>query len=447
VEAWLSANPAMQARSALEELQRRYPGRFEDGQQRSLQRRFKQWRLDHGVAVKAIYFAQEHLPGRLLQLDWFHPRDFAVTISGEAYRHLLCHCVLSFSNWEWVSVCHSESFSSLKTALQGALWELGGVPSLCQVDNSSTATHRLSKQGQRRGFNERFLGLLAHYGMQPKTIQVGQANENGDVESAHRHLRSYLVDTLALRGNADFESVEAYEAWLRDQVARRNASRALKLAQERELFAALPPVRLPEYEELPCQVNKYGLVRVGKGSYSVPAKYRGQSLRARVFERGIELWHQGQCIARFEQSANASGAAIDWRHLIEDLCRKPGAFERYRYRDFFYPSEPWRRASDALRARFRSVRADSDYLQILRLSLEHGMERIEKLLQNLLEVNDLSLDRVRHELGHQAQWRERALDLAPIDLSSYDRLLSEPPEAASEAAPEAVLREGEVEHG
>jgi len=267
VEAWLSANPGMQARSAFEELQRRYPGRFEDRQLRSLQRRFKQWRLDHGVAVKAIYFAQEHQPGRLLQLDWFHPRDFAVTISGEAFRHLLCHCVLSFSNWEWVSVCHSESFSSLKTALQGALWDLGGVPSLCQVDNSSTATHRLSGQGQRRGFNERFLGLLAHYGMQPKTIQLGQANENGDVESAHSHLRRYLVDTLALRGSADFESIEAYEAWLREQLARRNASRALKLAQERELMAELPPVRLPEYEEQPCQVNKYGLVReIGRAS-------------------------------------------------------------------------------------------------------------------------------------------------------------------------------------
>ena len=109
-----------------------------------MQRRFRRWKLTHGHDRKPVYFEQEHEPGRMLQLDWFHPRDFEVRIAGEAYRHLICHCVLTYSNWEWATVCRSESFASLKACLQAAVWELGGVP---QAGSSPSPPHRLGREG------------------------------------------------------------------------------------------------------------------------------------------------------------------------------------------------------------------------------------------------------------------------------------------------------------
>lgn len=85
VEGWLHGNPRLEATTAFEDLDRRYPGKFEEGQLRSLQRRFRQWKLEHGHNRKPVYFEQEHDPGRLLELDWFRPRDFEVT---EVYRFL-----------------------------------------------------------------------------------------------------------------------------------------------------------------------------------------------------------------------------------------------------------------------------------------------------------------------------------------------------------------------
>ncbi len=423
VESWLEGNPSLEATTAFEDLQRKHPGEFEEGQLRSLQRRFRSWKLENGHARKPVYFEQEHEPGRLLELDWFHLRDFEVTIAGERYRHLICHCTLTYSNWEWAIPCRSESFASLKSCLQGALWELGASPQICQVDNSSTATHRLCKGARGRGFNERFLGLLSHYGMQPKTIQVGAANENGDVESSHSHLRRYLRDTLALRAEgSDFASVEAYERWLVECLRKRNLRRKKKLEQEKGAMEALPPCRLPEYEETDCRVNKYSMARVGKGSYSVPSKYRGMRLRARIYESRIELWDGSEKVASFESHANAGGACVDWRHLIEDLCRKPGAFERYRYRQSFYPSPRWQELGECLRERFSGPRADSDYLQILRMSLEHGLERIEELLERI-DPREVCLDRVRAELGEQNRWREVPPITLQGDLSPYDELL------------------------
>lgn len=423
VERWLEGNPFLEATTAFEDLQRRHPDEFEEGQLRSLQRRFRAWKLEKGHGRKPVYFEQEHEPGRLLELDWFHPRDFEVTIAGERYRHLICHCALTYSNWEWALPCRSESFASLKSCLQAALWELGCSPQICQVDNSSTATHRLGRGAPGRGFNERFLGLLSHYEMKPKTIQVGAPNENGDVESSHSHFRRYLRDNLALRPEgSDFESLEEYEQWLAECLRRRNLRRRTKMEEEKAAMAPLPPCRLPEYEETDCRVNKYSMARVGKGSYSVPSKYRGMRLRARIYESRIELWDGTRAVATFESHVNAGGACVDWRHLIEDLCRKPGAFERYRYRQSFYPSPLWQRLGESLRKRFSAPRADSDYLQILRLSLEHGLERIEELLERI-EPEEVCLDRIRSELGEQCRWRKAPAMTLQGDLSLYDQLL------------------------
>ena len=51
-----------------------------------------------------------------------------MTIGGQPFDHLVYHFVLTYSNWESVTICFSESFESLSEGLQNAVWELGGVP-------------------------------------------------------------------------------------------------------------------------------------------------------------------------------------------------------------------------------------------------------------------------------------------------------------------------------
>lgn len=61
----LQADARLNAVTLLEELQRRYPGDYDEGVLRTLQRRIRQWRALHG-AEREVYFAQEHPPGRLV---------------------------------------------------------------------------------------------------------------------------------------------------------------------------------------------------------------------------------------------------------------------------------------------------------------------------------------------------------------------------------------------
>ena len=112
VQGLLEVNAGLEAKTIFEYLQRRYAGRFADGQLRTLQRRVKVWRATEGP-VKEVFFAQRHHPGRLSASDFTHMSELGITIQGQSFPHLIYHLVLTYSNWEWATVCFSESFEQL----------------------------------------------------------------------------------------------------------------------------------------------------------------------------------------------------------------------------------------------------------------------------------------------------------------------------------------------
>jgi hypothetical protein len=65
----IDANPGLEAKTLFESLQRQSPGRFADGQLRTLQRRIKYWRATEGPG-REVFFAQRHVPGRLGESDF-----------------------------------------------------------------------------------------------------------------------------------------------------------------------------------------------------------------------------------------------------------------------------------------------------------------------------------------------------------------------------------------
>jgi hypothetical protein len=156
---------------------------LEEHHQRTFYRRARHWHATAGPE-KEVFFAQDRKPGELLQLDWTHARELGVTVQGELQDHLLCHCVLPYSNWEWAKRCVSESFLSLVSGLQSALAQLGKCPLVLGTDNSSAATHDVEEMaGRPRAYNADYLELCTHYDLTPMTINVARPNEQGDVDS------------------------------------------------------------------------------------------------------------------------------------------------------------------------------------------------------------------------------------------------------------------------
>lgn len=419
-EAWLQRAPELETKALFEHLLSTRPEEISAGAHRSFYRRVARWKQEHGVP-REVFFPQAREPGRSLQLDWTYANDLGVKIAGEAFPHLLCHAVLPYSNWEWAVPCRSESFLSLKAGLSAALWELGGVPPWLQTDQSSTATHPLRRQARERGFNPEYLALCAHLGTQPRTINKASPHENGDVESAHGHLKRRLQAHLVLRGSRDFAQENDYAGFIGQVCRGANTLRRVKVAAERAVLQPLPATRYPEAEEIAVRVSSYSTARVKNCAYSLPSQLIGAMVIARVTEGEVGFVHAGREVARYRRRRSQE-PAIDYRHVIHSLVRKPGAFAGYIYREELFPRPVFRQAYDRLK-QLDATRADATYVRVLALAAEMGEAPVADVLGQLLREGEAPLDNsVRERLTAPTALPPPLACFAP-ELHDYDQLL------------------------
>ena len=155
----IEESPGLEAKTLFEWLQREHPGRFSDGQIRTLQRRIKLWRVTEGPAQE-VYFGQVHVPGRLCASDFTHMTELGITLAGQTFEHLVYHFVLTYSNWETGTICYSESLESLSEGWQNAVWELGAVAVEHRTDSLSSAVNNMSNLEE---FNRRYEGVMRYY--------------------------------------------------------------------------------------------------------------------------------------------------------------------------------------------------------------------------------------------------------------------------------------------
>ena len=339
----LQADARLNAVTLLEELQRRYPGQWDTSVLRTLQRRMRLWRAKFGVE-REVYFAQEHPPGRQGLSDFTVADDLKVQIGGVAFAHRLYQFALAYSGWRHVSVIDSgESFMALSTGLQAALWALGGVPEEHRTDSLSAAFNNLAEQ---EALTQRYADLCSHYGLRATRCNPGQSNENGSIESRHDSLKTALDQALRLRASRSFEVRGDYEAFVNTIVQRFNARVAKRLVTERAMLKPLPLRRTAEFEEIPARVSKYAIFTLKGVLYSVPSQLIGHRLMVRQYAQHVECWLGDQCVVSLPRARPVAGQrvgrAIDYRHLVGALKRKPGAFARWVLRDAAFPRAIYR---------------------------------------------------------------------------------------------------------
>lgn len=417
----LEVNPGLQAKTLFGWLQRRYPGRFFDGQLRSLQRRVKAWRATEGPA-REVFFAQVHRPGELCESDFTHMSSLGVTIQGRPFEHLVYHFVLTYSNWEHATVCFSESFESLSAGLQNALWELGGVPAAHRTDRLSAAVNRVPDP---EVFPRRYRGLPGHYGLAAQRTRARAPHENGDVEQRHHRFKQAVEQALMLRGSRDFESRQAYEAFLAEIIDQLNAGRRQRLIEELPVMQRLPVNRLPACKHLRgIRVGSESLIRVEKNAYSVNRRLIGEKVDVRLYADHLEVWYGQRTVERLPRLRGRGKQRINYRHVIDRLLRKPGAFEHYRYREDLFPTSRFRMAYDALKQRRRDGAARA-YLKILELAARESETAVDEALRQLIHAGQAidaeTVGRLVHE-GQRIAPPPTEVVVAPVNPARYDEL-------------------------
>jgi hypothetical protein len=409
----------LQGRTVFDELVRRHPGLFKAGQLRTLQRRMRDWRAISGPE-REVFFPQDHVPGREGAFDFTNANELGITIAGERFEHLLFEFVLSYSGWFTASIAHAETFEALLLGLQGAVFELGGSPTIWRSDNLSAATHELKVGG--RGLTARYRELVGHYGVESTRIGVGKSNENGVVEQRHYRTKTALDQALRLRGSREFPTIEAYRVFLREVVETARAKSATRLAEERPLLLPLPSSALPASTTYHPRVSCWSTMRVGGRFYSVPSRLIGEQVEARQHPDVVEVYYKGRLLETMPRLRGDKKERIDYRHVIWSLVRKPGAFARYRYREELFPALVFRRAYDALVK--RTERADIEYVRILHLAASTMQGTVERVLTTLLATNEpFDYAAVARQVKPATPSRP-VLNIPAPDLTTYDRLLA-----------------------
>jgi hypothetical protein len=412
----------LQAVTLLEVLQEKYPGRFAEGQVRTLRRRLRDWRALHGPE-KEVFFEQVHVPGREAAFDFTHATSLGVTVGGALLVHLLFQLVLSYSGWTWVAIAFGETFEALVAGLQGAFWDLGGVTEVVRSDNLSAATHELRETAGRE-LTKRFKAVLEHYGLRSTRIRPGESHENGVVEQRNFRTKDAVEQALVIRGSKDFATVDEYVAFVRDVVERgHNRKIADRLSVERGKLKPLPTAALPSYTTYGPRVRRWSTIRVCKRTYSVPSRLIGHLVEVRQYPDVVEVRFRGRLVETMPRVRGEREARIDYRHVIWSLVRKPGAFARYRYREELFPSLVFRRAYDALRAG-RGERADVEYLRVLHLAASTVERDVELALGELLDQGAVPDDAAVKALVCPARPTVPVVSIPPVDLTAYDALLA-----------------------
>lgn len=419
IEEILRSNFAVEGKTIFEHLNRKYEGILKTSDLRTIQRRIKLWRVVDGPS-KEVMFTQVHRPGEQAQSDFTYMNELAITIGGQPFPHLLYHFVLEYSNWENARICFSESYEALSSGMQDSFWKLGAVTAKHRSDRLSAAVNNLSSPEE---FTQRYQGLMAHYRLQATRNNAGVAHENGDIESANGKLKNAIDQELMMRGNRDFALQQQYEQFVNEILRRRNNLRRDKVAEDLKAMRPLPDNRLEDCSRVDVPVSRFSTINVKHNIYSVDSRMIGEIANVKVTAETLEVWYAGKCLETLPRLSGEGKHLINYRHIIDSLVRKPGAFAGYKYREALFPTTSFRLAYDDLRTHQPNT-SDRQYVQILNLAAKESQDKVQQALDSLIHKGErITALAIKESLESEQQPTPYHTHVDPVDLAGYDNLI------------------------
>jgi len=299
------------------------------------------------------------------------------------------------------------------------------VPSLHRTDCLTSAVHKV---GHPDIFTDKYRGLADHYGFESSKTNPASPHENGDVEKSNDLLKKAVDQSLIIRGSRDFESVEAYERFLQKIIDRMNQNCQKRFAEEIEVLKELPNRRYDDYETRTCKVGRGGTFRLLHNTYSAHSRLVGETVKVRVYADTLELWYAQRHIETLPRLRGENGHCINYRHHIDRLVRKPGAFENYCYKDDLFPTSLFRIAYDILRDNCSIRQASKEYLKILELAAKEDESLVNEALRLLINLEEaMSFEKVKQFIDSRQKAPEPTdIYIEPVDIHDYDLLLETP---------------------
>ena len=307
----------------------------------------------------------------------------------------------------------------------------GGVFHRLRYDNLSLAVRKILR-GYQRDETERFIAFRSHWGFESEFCNPSRGNEKGGVESEVGYFRrNHWVPVPEF---ANWEELNDYLLGCCGKEARRQISGKeyeVGVGMEREREHLLPLAR-PGFELEERRfgvVDKKGCVRAGTNWYSTPLR-RGQRVLMKLMPLEVEIWHEGQRVARHDRCYGRMKQVLELEHYLDVLERKPGALAgstplaRWRKQGRWPASydEVWKR----LNRRHGKQEGTRQMIELVQLGRRYGYDKLRDTLLLALEIGCTDAEAIRHLLESSSLRRQQAqaLELVQLgELAKYEQPL------------------------
>lgn len=273
-----------------------------------------------------VAIVTHHPPGEEAQVD-FGLAD--VVVAGVRTQVAVFELRLSHSG---VAVHVAFGSEGQEAFLEGhviAFARLGGVPARIRYDNARALVARVLR-GRGRTETERFIALRSHHGFDSFFCIPGEqgAHEKGGIEGeVGRQRRHFFVPIPRVASMAELNRrlEEADRRDLARHIGARRETVGEMGAADRAALRPLPPEPFDPVRVVPVRVDAKARVCVRQSFYSVPARFAGRRLIARIGGTRIEVVDGGTVVASHERSVVRGSQTLVLDHYLEILARKPGA--------------------------------------------------------------------------------------------------------------------------
>jgi hypothetical protein len=303
----------------------------------------------------------------------------------------------------------------------------GGVFAVLRYDNLKSAVKKILR-GHQREETTRFLAFRSHWGFQSEFCTPAEGHEKGGVEGEGGYFRrNHMVPVPQV---ASWEALNVFlldesrqdeQRWIGD----RSQTVGVGMNMEREHLQALPEEGFDLAAIHFPHVNANGCVKVLTNFYSVPVPV-GVEVQAKVHSSYVEIWHQGECVARHERCFNRQQKVLNLEHYLEALTKKPGAFAGST------PLEQWRaqgrwpasfdRFWEMLKQRRGRQPGTRAMIDVLLLGRQHGYPRLQAVIEKALDMNCFDVEAVRLLLDAERNRKREPQETVEVGaLRLYDR--------------------------
>jgi hypothetical protein len=284
----------------------------------------------------------------------------------------------------------------------------GAVPRRIVYDNLKLAVKRV--QFPNRELTDRFKALRRHFQFEACFARPGVGHDKGGVESRGKTIRLQHLTPIP-----QAKSLRAINERLLEDIRCQQEPQAKRFAEDRAEMLGLPDAPFDPRKVVFDTASRRCKVTVEKGTYSVPSRWKGLDVTARVGVEEVELICGEERVTR--PRAAVKGAVIRYRDFLPELAKKPQAVRQVAPELIAELGEPYGRLWGLLSETHGDREAARTLARILAAVTTHGEEAIREALESALETDRVHLLDVRRESPRPAP-RAEAVEV-PAALAAY----------------------------